>query len=402
MTRSKGAFFRSLAGTVAVLGLVSFAGVANASVGAGTVDYPSWADVQAARASTANAQQAVARIQVLLSQMQQTLLTVQTEEQAAGTAYREAQRAYDEQSFIASSLDAQAKSAEVEAKGAQQTAQRFIGALGRAGGGDLTTSLITQPGRANDLLYRLSALGHLSAQSEGVFAKALRLKNSAAALAAQAIQAQTKRGQLSAVAEDSFTKAQVASDAAAAALTIQQQHQQQLQAQLAVLVQHRQATEADYNAGVAARNAATAVGQVNGQNWARPTGGYIISGFGMRLDPITKAIWGFHGGVDITGRGCGAPIFAAHAGRVTYSGRYGDLGNYIQIDHGDGTSTGYGHIVDGGLLVARGQDVTSGQQIARVGTTGASTGCHLHFITRINGQLVDPVPFMRARGVSLG
>ena len=146
----------------------------------------------------------------------------------------------------------------------------------------------------------------------------------------------------------------------------------------------------------------TAVGQVNGQNWARPTGGYIISGFGMRLDPITKAIWGFHGGVDITGRGCGAPIFAAHAGRVTYSGRYGDLGNYIQIDHGDGTSTGYGHIVDGGLLVARGQDVTSGQQIARVGTTGASTGCHLHFITRINGQLVDPVPFMRARGVSLG
>ncbi|MEO8263847.1 MAG: M23 family metallopeptidase, partial [Pseudolysinimonas sp.] len=84
------------------------------------------------------------------------------------------------------------------------------------------------------------------------------------------------------------------------------------------------------------------------------------------------------------------------------AGWNGTLGNYVQINHGDGTSTGYGHIMGGGVLVGYGQFVAAGQQIARVGTTGASTGCHLHFITRINGQLTDPVPFMAARGIRLG
>ena len=56
----------------------------------------------------------------------------------------------------------------------------------------------------------------------------------------------------------------------------------------------------------------------------------------------------------------------------------------------------------GGIQVHIGQEVAPGQQIARIGTTGGSTGCHLHFIIRINGNLTDPVPFMRARGITLG
>jgi murein DD-endopeptidase MepM/ murein hydrolase activator NlpD len=87
---------------------------------------------------------------------------------------------------------------------------------------------------------------------------------------------------------------------------------------------------------------------------------------------------------------------------VTYAGWNGTLGNYVQIEHGDGTSSGYGHIVSGGILVGYGQWVNAGQQIARVGSTGASTGCHVHFIIRVHGRLTNPVPFMRDRGVLLG
>jgi murein DD-endopeptidase MepM/ murein hydrolase activator NlpD len=401
VSRAKVFLARFVIVIVAVLSLIALGGTAAAAPHASTVDYPSWADVQAARASEAAAQLEITRIQSLLTQMQQTLESAQAAEQSAGTAYDDAQRAYDEQAFIAGQLGAQARTAQSKADTARLAAGRLLGALARAGNTDLTSSLIARPGNADDLLYRLSVLSRLSVQSDGVYAKALQLKNSAASLTKQARRAQAKLAELRDTAQAALLTAQAASDAANAALVAQQEHQQQLQTQLSVLVQKRQVTEADYSAGVAARNAATAVGQVNAQGWARPVSGYIISPFGMRLHPIYR-VWKLHTGVDIAGQGCGAPIFAAHSGRVTYAGWNGDLGIYIQIDHGDGTSTGYAHIVNGGLLVARGEEVASGQQIARVGTTGGSTGCHLHFTTRINGQLTDPVPFLRERGVSLG
>jgi murein DD-endopeptidase MepM/ murein hydrolase activator NlpD len=180
-----------------------------------------------------------------------------------------------------------------------------------------------------------------------------------------------------------------------------------------VLVEKRQATEKDYRAGVIAREkarkaalaaaaaAAAQAGTVNAYGWSRPSAGYISSGFGYRYHPIYHR-WMLHSGTDIAGQGCGAPIHAAHSGRVVYAGWNGTLGNYVQIDHGDGSSSGYGHIISGGILVRYGQWVSAGQVIARVGSTGASTGCHVHFIIRVHGQLTNPVPFMRKKGISLG
>ncbi|HXD60550.1 MAG TPA: M23 family metallopeptidase, partial [Lacisediminihabitans sp.] len=80
----------------------------------------------------------------------------------------------------------------------------------------------------------------------------------------------------------------------------------------------------------------------------------------------------------------------------------GGYGNYIRINHGGGLTTAYGHIVNGGILVSVGQSVSAGQQIARIGSTGESTGCHLHFETRPGGVATNPVPFMAARGITLG
>jgi murein DD-endopeptidase MepM/ murein hydrolase activator NlpD len=87
---------------------------------------------------------------------------------------------------------------------------------------------------------------------------------------------------------------------------------------------------------------------------------------------------------------------------VVAAGPNGSYGNFVMIDHGGGVATAYGHVVDGGIRVAVGQTVAAGQPIALVGSTGASTGCHLHFEVRVNGVQIDPLPFMAARGVTLG
>jgi murein DD-endopeptidase MepM/ murein hydrolase activator NlpD len=84
------------------------------------------------------------------------------------------------------------------------------------------------------------------------------------------------------------------------------------------------------------------------------------------------------------------------------AGPNGSYGNFVLIDHGGAVQTAYGHIRDGGIGVTVGQQVAAGQPIAQVGTTGASTGCHLHFEVRVNGVQIDPMPFLAARGVALG
>jgi murein DD-endopeptidase MepM/ murein hydrolase activator NlpD len=134
--------------------------------------------------------------------------------------------------------------------------------------------------------------------------------------------------------------------------------------------------------------------------WALPVHGPLTDGFGPRPSrPAGTAL--FHPGDDL-GAGCGATIDAASAGTVVAAGPNGSYGNFVMIDHGGGVATAYGHVVDGGIRVAVGQTVAAGQPIALVGSTGASTGCHLHFEVRVNGVQIDPLPFMAARGVTLG
>jgi len=120
-------------------------------------------------------------------------------------------------------------------------------------------------------------------------------------------------------------------------------------------------------------------------------GGTITSGFGNRTNPINRR-QEFHSGIDI-GAPSGTSIFAAHDGVVIFAGWQGGYGNTVVIDHGNGLSTTYSHNTTN--LVSVGQTVTRGQTIARVGSTGFSTGPHLHFSVRQNGRLVNPVSFLR-------
>ncbi|MGH2662262.1 MAG: murein hydrolase activator EnvC family protein [Actinomycetota bacterium] len=141
--------------------------------------------------------------------------------------------------------------------------------------------------------------------------------------------------------------------------------------------------------GVIQATGSAGTGQVGGA-LAWPSSGPIVSGFGWRTHPVYGS-QRFHAGVDIDGA-CGQPIIAAESGSVLSAGSNGGYGLATVIDHGNGLSTLYGH--QSQLGVSSGQSVSRGQQIGLVGTTGLSTGCHLHFEVRVNGEPVDPVPYL--------
>ncbi len=149
-----------------------------------------------------------------------------------------------------------------------------------------------------------------------------------------------------------------------------------LAAQSAALAAQIQA--AQENAG------STGTGQPSAAGFIWPCDGPVVSGFGMR--------WGrMHEGIDI-GCGFGTPNRAAAAGAVIYAGWLGGYGNLVVVDHGNGLSTAYAHASS--ILVSVGQSVSQGQSVSLVGSTGNSSGPHLHFEVRVNGVAVDPLLYL--------
>ena len=124
--------------------------------------------------------------------------------------------------------------------------------------------------------------------------------------------------------------------------------------------------------------------------WPLPSSTRITSQFGNRKDPITGKN-AYHSGIDI-GAPKGNSIIAAADGKVILAGWNGGYGNCVIIDHGNGITTLYGHASS--LLVSKGQTVKAGTVIAKVGSTGRSTGNHLHFEVRKNGSPVDPMKYV--------
>ena len=168
-------------------------------------------------------------------------------------------------------------------------------------------------------------------------------------------------------------------------------------AQVSAMLKERQAARAAAAAAAAAATAQSSGGQGTSDNWVQGTGqlgwpvsGEITSPYGYRVHPI----WGttiYHSGIDI-GVDEGTPVHAADGGVVVWSGWMGGYGYAVVIDHGNGLSTLYGHNSE--LAVDEGQSVAKGQVISYAGSTGNSTGPHVHFEVRANGDPVDPMGYL--------
>ena len=419
--------------------------------------YPSWDDVKKAKSNEANKAAEITRIEGLIAALQNDVAAKQAEAERLGLEYATAQQEYEDAALRADTLQAQADEESAKADAAAEKLGRLAAQQYRAGGDDTSLELFFSgsAATADDLLARLGTMDKLLEANRSVYADAVSARDNAQNYSNQASVARDERDRLKQEAEKKMMAAQAAADAAQAALDAQTEHLDTLQAQLDALKDTTAKTVADYQAGVEARRKAEAerkererlaaiakakaeeearkkaaeeaaknnsgsgassgggssggsssgggtAGEVASSGWVRPGYGYISSWFGTRGTICANGYCtsSGHRGIDFAG-GCGSPIFAAHSGTVVFAGYSGSWGNYIKVDHGGGIITGYAHIRTGGYAVGYGDRVSAGQVIAYVGSTGASTGCHLHFEVYQNGVRINPAPFLRNRGISV-
>ncbi|SMQ71569.1 M23 family metallopeptidase [Agreia sp. VKM Ac-1783] len=396
-------------------------------------DYPTWEDVQAAQANESTKQSEIQKIQDLIASLRDATAAAQSLSIQRGTEYQQAQTKYDTAAFKADELDSQAASAKASADASIKQAGQLAALMAKSGGNGLSVNLFTsESSEADGLLYQLGAMSQLTGSASKLYATAEQDKNTAQSLTDQAVVARDALKSLAEAAETARNEAIAAQKSLEESLAAQQTYEVQLEAQLAVLTQNRQATEADYNAGVEARRvaeearkeaervaaaeraaaeAASGGGGGGGSSsgpgpvssgWASPfPGSYSTDEYGMRVNPVSGN-YTLHAGLDLNYNSgtCGAPVYAAAAGQVTLAGYNGGYGNFVEISHGGGVSTGYGHNTS--LAVSRGEFVAAGDLIAYAGTTGNSTGCHVHFEVRVGGGAINPRPYMADRGVYFG
>ncbi|WP_104081653.1 M23 family metallopeptidase [Cryobacterium sp. Y11] len=407
------------------------------------VDYPSWQDLQNAKANTTAAAAQVIEIENLIAGLQVQRQETQAAADKSANELEVAQQEFDDATRRADDIAKQAEDSKATADAATKQAGQLAAQLYRTGGTDLSVNLFLEGNGdgadADLLLAKLGNMSKLVERSSDVYDEAQTATNNAQSLGDQAKVAQSERDKLRIAAEEALVAAQNAAEAAAVALAESEAKGVELNQQLQFMRDTQATTTAGYEAGVAERArieaarieavrieairvaeaAAVAAartgggggggsggsgGSVSMSGWGVPASGRITGGYGPRstiCGDSGQCSGSFHYATDL-GTGCGAPLYAAHAGVVTWAGRLGTYGNFVKISHGDNVSTGYAHIRDGGYSVSVGQSVSAGQLIASSGKTGAANGCHLHFEVWIGGNRINPVPFMADRGASLG
>lgn len=421
--------------------------------------YPTWSEVEAARGNVSSKNQQIEQIRGLIAQLEGAVVDAQAEADQRAAEAIEAQRAYDEAVAVAQRLQEQADEASERAEESQVAAGQLAAQLARSGGtGDMSAELFANPGSADNWLHRLDMMDRVAGTADTLYQQAQRDANTAQSLQEQAAVARDELQGLKEAADAAYLAAQDAAIRAQQAVEEEQNRRVELEAQLSVLVENRAATERDYQAGQAHRAylaeqerlriererreaeearqraiaeqqrlaaeaaAAAAAARPSGgsggssggssggggtvpvappasSGWVTPHYGRFTSGYGWRNDPVGVLGRKLHGGVDIAA-GCGTPIYAAAAGTVTLRSQdiYG--ANMLYINHGNGVQSEYFHMIRP-ASVYPGQRVSAGQVVAYEGSTGHSTGCHLHYQIRVGGTLVNPESFLNARGVGL-
>ncbi|MEC5151470.1 M23 family metallopeptidase [Cryobacterium sp. GrIS_2_6] len=349
------------------------------------------AAARAADAARALTEQASARRAAAVAAAQSRLRATETRLGAAKLADASAHADYEAAVSRADLVHALRERAGVTADASRRVLATLVRGLMQQSGNSTLDALLDD--RADhDLLFQLGTLDTLSRLTANL--DDVRSRVAADVEREQALEKQDAAAQV--------VIAAVPVSAARTAVTAAQEDVNAASAALADLARSAPAATA---AGEVQPFPATApvadTGRLSEQGWTRPAAGRITDAFGPRLVHPVAGVGDFHRGTDI-GAGCDAAIYAATDGVVEAAGVLGTYGNWILIDHGNGITTGYAHIAPGETLVSVGERVVAGQVIAGVGSTGASTGCHLHFEVRIDGTAVDAVPFLSLRGVNLG
>lgn len=379
-------------------------------------DYPTWEEVEQAREDENKTQQQVEKIEKTIKTLEENYQQAVLEAQQAGETYYEKQYEYDIAAWEHQQLTEAYETAAAEAETAKQTSNLILTEIVKTGTLDLQPmKIFLNPDNTGDLLAKIGYADKISTNMEHLFNDATLKQNTAESLAKQTETAKQLKETAAVEAETAYDEAQQKQTQAETAYTTQQEKIFELQTQLQALTEQRTLTETQYREGIeakkaaeeearrkaaetAAANANQTVPQTSNTGWAKPTTGYISSHYGWRVHPI-YGTQRFHSGTDFANR-CGTPMYAATSGTVEYAGWLGTLGNFIRINHGNGLTTGYGHIQNGGIKVTIGQQVQTGQYIADMGTTGGSTGCHLHFEIRNNKAPTDPFQHLKNQGVS--
>ncbi|QIK64740.1 peptidoglycan DD-metalloendopeptidase family protein [Leucobacter viscericola] len=407
-----------------------FSGELTAASPANALDLPTWDDVQAAKGNQAAAAKKVKEIEGLLAQSQKDLERLRNESANANESWQEAEAAAHKAAEKAETLKTQAEVSRVKADEAADQAAVIVAQMYRSGGVDRNMELFLQSegDTADALLDRLATMSKATERNTSISREAQQATNNATALGKQAETAQKEREKLSAKAEEKAEVAAQAADTQRVKLEAQQKQEQTLEAQLAALKDKTTDTVAGYeerlrveeeqrqreaerlrkeaeerarqerenannngggggggNTGGGGGGGNTGGGNTGGGggdgSWWRPTSGYVSTYFYQVP---------YHTGIDLA-TGCGTPIQAPQAGTVTFVGwKDGIGGNMVHVDHAGGFQTRYAHLEAFGP--GWGTWVGQGAVVGYVGTTGMSTGCHLHYEVLYGGIFQNPIP----------
>ncbi|MGR4010640.1 peptidoglycan DD-metalloendopeptidase family protein [Leucobacter sp. 1207-22] len=394
-------------------------------------DLPTWDDVEKAKQDVNATDAKITEIEALLVQVAKEVETTKQASITAGNALAQAEDDLLAANERVEALESKASESAKEAESAAREAASLVSQMYRSGGVDRNMELFLESdaSTADQLLERLAVMSKASERNSKVADDATRARNNADTLGQQAESASNERERLQNEAAERKEMATVAAAAAVDKQTKQEEQQATLQAQLDALKDKsaktvegyeervRQEAEEERQRQEAARKAAEEAARKAAENAANNGGnsGGGNNGGGTVNPPTGGGGWGYplawnnvneefggsrnHGGIDLDGAEW-TPIYAVSAGRVSACYEFSNYGNAVDIQHPDGSMTRYAHQPYGGITVSCGQWVEKGQQIGHVGTTGWSTGPHLHFETWPNSwSRVDPRGFMAARGV---
>lgn len=382
-------------------------------------DLPTWQDVQDAKSNQAATAAKVTEIEALLVQVAQEVEATKRESEAAISAYAIAEAELMQANSRLDELNLKLAESTQEADTAAQEAASIVGLMYRSGGIDRSTEMFLESDAttSDQLLERLASMSKATERNSKIAETATRARNDAQSLGEQADVVSQERERLRVEAENRKETAATLAAAAAEKQVQQEAQKVMLDAQLAALKDTTATTVAGYEERVrqeeaerirleeearkAREEAANSGGGGGGGGGGNPGGTW--SGWGMPITYywVSEEFGGGrnHGGTDFAAPEW-TPIYAAAAGTVTACYAFSNYGNTIDITHPDGSMTRYAHQPNGGFTVSCGDWVSQGQRIGSVGSTGWSTGPHLHFETWPNsGYRVNPRYFMADRGV---